>query len=159
MHADRKDRIIDELLDIVEQLIQKIPDADHVSFNTADRLAVVAILSNSLKIEGTIMKVQFRKAQKVTATIGGSNATNPNAPITGLGAVSSDPTIFTIGKVDQVANTVELLGVADGSASVIYTANNDEGTALTLTDQVVIDDTINTTADTLNSAYSTPVEQ
>lgn len=151
--------IIKHQVRIIDRLTHPgIPENPQV----ANQLKVSRIkFNNSQTVNGTIMSVTFKKAQKVTATITGFNSLNPNAPINSLTAVSGDTSLYTIGAIDQATGTVEIIGVNDGNADITYSAKNINNDVLTLVDQVIVADEAppELVATSLSVNYSTPVDQ
>lgn len=148
------------LLRLLERVLPQPPAND----NIITSLRVTKISINNLNIQGTIMSVQFGKAQKVTATVTGFNAA---LQAVGLGHLSSltatiDNTgVATVGTIDAANQLVDILGVSDGPFNITYNGVNDLGQPVSFTDSGTISDEVpvDNVVTSLGAIYSAPVAQ
>ncbi len=77
------------------------------------------------------METQFGKAQKVIITVTGANAASQPTSASSISSLSlaiSDATLASQG--DVVDNTIELVGIADGTFTVVVNAVNSAGSTI-----------------------------
>ena len=108
---------------------------------------------------------QFGRTQKITATVTGFNAALQPVGLghlSGLTAVIDNTSVAVVGPIDPVNQTVETLGVSDGTYNITYSGTNDLGVVVsfteagTISDEVPPQDNVVTTLGVVNSA---PVAQ
>ena len=152
------------LMGVVTDLLDRIPKIPP-NDNMITSLRVTKISINNLNIQGNIMSVQFGKAQKATATVTGFNAALQAVGLghlSGLTATIDNTAVATVGTVDAVNQTVDILGVSDGNYNITYSGTNDAGTLVSFTDQGVISDETppaDNLITSLGATYSAPVAQ
>lgn len=155
--VERQESTIGKLVGIVDKLTHPVP-ADNSIITS---LRVTKISFNNLNIQGNIMLATFGKAQKITQTVTGFNAGLQAVPLghlSGLTATIDNPAVAAVGTIDPVNQTVDILGVSDGSYNITYTGTNDNGTVISLTEAGTIADVDNIIT-SLQTTSSVPVAQ
>lgn len=148
----------ERMLKLIDKLIPPPPPAND---NIITSLRVTKISFNNLKIQGHIMLVTFGKAQKVTQTVTGFNAALQAVPLghlSGLTATIDNTAVATVGTIDPVNQTVDVLGVSDGTYNITYSGTNDLGAVVTFSEVGTIADADNVIT-SLQTTSSTPVAQ
>jgi len=147
----------ERMLKIIDKLLPKHPVNDFIITS----LRVTKISIDNLKIQGQIMLVTFGKAQKVTQTVTGFNAALQAVPLghlSGLTATIDNTAVAAVGTIDPVNQTVDILGVSDGTYNITYSGVNDLGATVTFTEGGTIADVDNVIT-SLQTTSSTPVAQ
>lgn len=147
------------------EIINRLLPHQHDPHSQIAHSGIVSQLKfNNTTVKGKIMSVTFSKTQKVTATITGLNAAGKAVAagsITNLTATFATPGIVSLGNIDPTAQTIDIIGVADGATDVTYSFTNTAGNVISFTDTITIFDAPaeDNVAVTGQVSYSAPVAQ